>query len=129
MTDVERVKNAQRLTHILEAIRRIRRSLSGVDKDAFAIDEDKQGNVVHCFEIIGEAANHVADEIVDANPGIPWAAIIGMRNNLIHGYNEIDYEIVWDAAQNDLEGLEESIEQILSEIGLPEELRQRDTKR
>jgi len=119
MNALENIKNAQRLSHILEAIRRVKRSLSGVSREEFRVDEDKQGNVVRCFEIIGEAANHVSEVIQNANPDIPWAAIIGMRNNLVHGYNEIDYEIVWDAAQNDLEGLEERIEAILAGIELP----------
>jgi len=119
MNAYENVKNAQRLAHILEAVRRIKRSLAGVAREDFKVDEDKQGNVVRCFEIIGEAANHVSAEIQNANPDIPWAAIIGMRNNLVHGYNEVDYEIVWDAAQNDLEGLEERIEAILAGIELP----------
>ena len=125
MKEIESVKNAQRLTHIIEAIKRIDRSLEGVSRDTFYADEDKQGNVVRCFEIIGEAANHVAKEIQEANPDIPWAAIIGMRNNLIHGYNEIDYEIVWEAVQCNLKGLKERIADILAVIKLPDDFKQK----
>ena len=95
MTDIESVKNAQRLHHILQAIQRIHRSVGELSYEMFMADEDKQGNVVRCLEIIGEAANHVSEEICAANPEIPWAAIIGMRNNLIHGYNEVNYSLVW----------------------------------
>ena len=52
----------------------------------FFTDEDKQGNVVRCIEIIGEAANHLDAEIINSNPEVPWPSVIGMRNNLIHGY-------------------------------------------
>jgi len=121
MSSIEAIKNAQRLKHIVEAICRIDRSLAGVCREQFFADEDKQGNVVRCFEIIGEAANHVSEEIRQANADIPWAAIIGMRNNLIHGYNEVDYEIVWEAVQVNLKGLKDRISSILSRIDLPED--------
>lgn len=119
MTEIESVKNAQRLCHILQAVQRIHRSVDGISRDAFFADEDKQGNVVRCLEIIGEAANHVSEEICSANPEIPWTAIVGMRNNLIHGYNEVNYWLVWETVQNDLKVLEEKIPQILEEINLP----------
>ena len=86
MTELESVKNAQRLHHIILAVQRIRRSMTGVTWEEFAANEDKQGNVVRCLEIIGEAANHVSEEIRAANPDIPWISIRGMRNNLVHGY-------------------------------------------
>ena len=119
MTGVESVKNAQRLHHILQAIQRIHRSVDGVSREMFFADEDKQGNVVRCLEIIGEAANHVSDEICSANPDIPWPAIIGMRNNLIHGYNEVNYSLVWQTVQNDLKALEERIPRIIEGLNMP----------
>ena len=93
--------------------------LTGFHARLFFADEDKQGNVVRCLEIIGEAANHVSEEICSANPEIPWVAIIGMRNNLIHGYNEVNYRLVWETVQNDLKALEENIPQILEGLNMP----------
>jgi uncharacterized protein with HEPN domain len=61
MTEMESVKNAQRLFHILHAVQRIHRSVDGVSYEMFLADEDKQGNVVRCLEVIGEAANHVSE--------------------------------------------------------------------
>ena len=119
MTELESVKNAQRLHHMILAVQRIRRSMAGVTWEAFAINEDKQGNVVRCLEIIGEAANHVSEEIRAANPDVPWAGIIGMRNNLIHGYNEVNYRLVWRTVQNDLKPLEDRIPRILESLNLP----------
>ena len=119
MTDIESVKNAQRLHHILQSVQRIHRSVGELSYEMFMADEDKQGNVVRCLEIIGEAANHVSEEICAANPEIPWAAIIGMRNNLIHGYNEVNYSLVWATVQNDLKVLEERIPQIVGSLNMP----------
>ena len=87
MTELDAIKNAQRLYHIIQAIARIRRSVDGISKEDFFENEDKQGNVVRCIEIIGEAANHIDEGIIKSNPDVPWPSIIGMRNNLIHGYN------------------------------------------
>ena len=53
MTGLESVKNAQRLHHIILAVQRIRRSMADVTWEEFAVNEDKQGNVVRCLEIIG----------------------------------------------------------------------------
>ena len=119
MTGLESVKNAQRLHHIILAVQRIRRSMADVSWEEFAVNEDKQGNVVRCLEIIGEAANHVSEEIRAANPDVPWVGIIGMRNNLVHGYNEVNYRLVWRTVQNDLGPLEDKIPHIIESLNLP----------
>ena len=119
MTELESVKNAQRLHHIILAVQRIRRSMDGVTWEEFAANEDKQGNVVRCLEIIGEAANHVSEEIRAENPDIPWTSIIGMRNNLVHGYSEVNYHLVWRTVQDDLHLLEDKIPRALENLHLP----------
>lgn len=122
MTEIATVKNAQRLYHIIQAIARIRRSVGDVSREEFFGNEDKQGNVVRCIEIIGEAANHLDAEITARAPDIPWPAIVGMRNNLIHGYNEVNYEFVWEVVENDLLKLEDRVRHLLGELDLPKDL-------
>ena len=121
MTELDAIKNAQRLYHIIQAIARIHRSVDGVSKEDFFKNEDKQGNVVRCIEIIGEAANHIDEEIIKSNPDIPWPSIIGMRNNLIHGYNEVNYTFVWAVIENDLSNLDKKARAILKELPLPKD--------
>ena len=53
-------------------------------------------------EIVGEAANRVSPETRQQTSAIPWPQIIGMRNRLVHGYDVIDYELLWDTVTNDL---------------------------
>ena len=122
MTEIESIKNGQRLYHIIQAGERIFRSIDGITKDDFYANEDKQGNVVRCLEIIGEATNHLSEEILTAHEDIPWHAIVGMRNNLIHGYNEVNYEFVWATVQNDIRPLIDRAKQILLGIKLPDDL-------
>ena len=121
MTEMESIKNGQRLSHIIQAGERIFRSIDGITKDDFYANEDKQGNVVRCLEIIGEATNHLSEEILVAHDDIPWHAIVGMRNNLIHGYNEVSYEFVWATVQNDIRPLIDRAKQILLGIKLPDD--------
>ena len=123
MTDIDSIRNGQRLYHIIQAGERIFRSVDGISKEDFYANEDKQGNVVRCLEIIGEAANHLSNEILSAHEDIPWHAIVGMRNNLIHGYNEVNYEFVWATVQNDIRPLIERTRIILSELKLPDDFR------
>ncbi len=52
----------------------------------------------HLIVIVGEAANRVSRETQEAHPEIPWRDLIGMGNGLVHGYDEVDREIVHDTA-------------------------------
>jgi uncharacterized protein with HEPN domain len=64
------------------------------------------------LEIIGEAANRVPEEIHEAHPEIAWGQIISLRNRLIHGYDSIDFDILWTIVKNDLPELIENLEKI-----------------
>lgn len=64
------------------------------------------------LEIIGEAANRVPEEIQEAHPEIAWGQIISLRNRLIHGYDSIDFDILWAIVKNDLPELIENLEKI-----------------
>jgi uncharacterized protein with HEPN domain len=61
--------------------------------------------VVHAIEIFGEAANKVSQETRSAAPRVPWGAIVGMRNRLIHGYFDIDTTVVWKTAAEEIPAL------------------------
>ncbi len=69
--------------------------------------------VVRLMEIVGEAANRVPREQRSKYPEIPWIQIISLRNRLIHGYDAIDYEILWQILNHDLPELVFSLERIL----------------
>jgi uncharacterized protein with HEPN domain len=64
-------------------------------------------------EIVGEAATRISDPLKTAHPEIPWREMIGMRNRLIHGYDSVDRNILWDVATTDLPSLGIQIETIL----------------
>ena len=70
--------------------------------------------VLRCLEIVGEAANRVPVAIRRRYPKIPWPQIIGMRNRLIHGYDIVDYDIIWSTVAEDLPPLIAELERTLS---------------
>jgi len=67
------------------------------------------------LEIIGEAAKRVSTNTKQINADIPWSQIIGMRNRLIHGYDIIDYDLLWDTVNFDLPPLILSLQKILKD--------------
>lgn len=104
----------QRLLDILEAIDRIDRYASR-GRQAFDADELIQSWVVHHLEIVGEACRSVTPEFERAHPEIPWSAIVGMRNILIHQYFGIDRDAVWAAVEGDLRSLRAAVQRILED--------------
>jgi uncharacterized protein with HEPN domain len=68
------------------------------------LETDRQLNLAltRLLEIIGEAANRITPPARQRCPTIPWAAMTGMRNRLIHGYDDVDFDILWDVIQHDL---------------------------
>jgi uncharacterized protein with HEPN domain len=102
----------ERLRDILEAIAAIER-YSDREKAAFEQDELLQVWFLRHLQIIGEAARALPEDVRALAPEIPWHNIVGMRNVLVHGYFEIDTDIVWDAATRDVPALKPGIERLL----------------
>ena len=76
-------------------------------------DEMLAISLVHLLEIVGEAANGVSDDFRKQYPYIPWRKMIGLRNRLIHGYFDINLDIVWDTVLKDLPPLVADLEKII----------------
>jgi uncharacterized protein with HEPN domain len=105
----------ERLRDILEAIAAIQRHAL-CDRMAFDGDELLQSWFLRHLQIIGEAARGLPDDIREQAPAIPWPQIIGMRNVLVHGYFDIDQDIVWDAVIRDVPSLKPAVERLLTDL-------------
>jgi uncharacterized protein with HEPN domain len=84
-----------------------------MDLQHFAADRKTIDAVVRNIEIIGEAAGFVPPEVQAAHPAIPWTEMRGMRNVLIHRYNDVSVPIVWETIQRNLLPLVPLLRQIL----------------
>ncbi len=71
--------------------------------------------IVRLLEILGEAAKHLAPGLKEAHPEIPWRPITGTRDRLIHGYFDVDHDIVWAILQDELPPLVPALDAILAE--------------
>lgn len=71
----------------------------------FLEDVKTQDAVMFNLIILGEAANQIPREYQEKHPEIPWSSIIGTRNVIVHGYDQVKLPIVWDIVQKDLERL------------------------
>lgn len=67
------------------------------------------------LEIVGEAAVRVSEDTRGKYAEIPWFQIIGLRNRLVHGYDAVDLDILWDIATQDLPPLIAALERIVQE--------------
>jgi uncharacterized protein with HEPN domain len=90
------------LRHIREHTTEALQLASG--KTRADLDSNRMLNLslTRLLEIIGEAAARVTAETRKKYPQIPWTAVVGMRNRLIHGYDQLDFDVLWDVVQNDL---------------------------
>jgi uncharacterized protein with HEPN domain len=61
--------------------------------------------VVRAIEVLGEAASRVSADVRESAPEVPWAAIVAMRNRLIHGYFDVDATLVWKTATEEIPDL------------------------
>ena len=97
------------IDHILNSINRILTYISGKDHDSFEADLVTQDAVVRQLKIIGEATKGVSKEFRLKHPDIPWADMAGMRDVLIHDYIDVDFDVVWKTASEDIPNLKNLI--------------------
>ena len=90
---------------------------AGKGRQAFDADEDVQIVLVHLIQVIGEAASGLSDELTSYHPEVPWRQIVAIRNRVVHGYFEVDLDILWDAAVGDVPRLADQVRVIRSELG------------
>jgi uncharacterized protein with HEPN domain len=106
--------NTVYLKDIFTAIIKIEKYSKGIDYEVFSTDDMRHDAILRQLEIIGEAANRLSSDFKKRNPSLPWKEAIDLRNFLIHGYHDIELEIVWKTIIKDLPILKVRVEEILN---------------
>lgn len=103
-----------RLRHMRDAARRAIEIANGRDAEALAHDDVSALAVVRLVEIIGEAAKHVSERTRVLHADIPWRQVTGMRDRLVHGYFDVDLDIIAAVLRNDLPPLLAALDRALA---------------
>jgi uncharacterized protein with HEPN domain len=106
------MNDKKNLRDILDAIEAIK-AYSVSSFDEFLADAKTQDAILYNLIIIGEAANQISDEFQEQHYTIPWSSMIGTRNIIVHGYDQVKLQIVWKILQHDLESLYSEITKAL----------------
>ncbi|MGD0102747.1 MAG: DUF86 domain-containing protein [Rhodopila sp.] len=104
---------------MLLAARDGRGFVAGMDEAEFLASRLHQNAVIRSLEVIGEAAGKVSATTQAAYPDIPWRQITGMRHRLIHGYADVQLDLVWFVVQEHLDPLIACLARLVSDDGGP----------
>jgi uncharacterized protein with HEPN domain len=105
-----------RLYHMRDACEKIIQFTNGKTRDQLSDDELYQFAIIRLIEIIGEAASRLSDHLRSQYADVPWSAVIGMRNRLIHAYFDVDLDRIWDTITIAVPDLLNRIQDILEHI-------------
>ena len=86
--------------------------VEGFDKRTFVNDRKTRSAVLYQLTVVGEAVKRLSKEFRARHAHIPWSLIAGMRDHLIHGYDLVDWDEVWQTAKKDIPELLQKIEQL-----------------
>ena len=101
MRDDDRI----RIEHMIDAAESVAKFTIGRQPPDLNADRMLLFAVVRAIEVVGEAAGRVSEEMRSQVTIVPWRSLVSMRNRLIHGYFDIDTEIVWKTATEELPAL------------------------
>jgi uncharacterized protein with HEPN domain len=109
------VDDQTRLHHMVEAAREAMEMVRDQQRGDLDTDRKLCLSLVHLLEVFGEAAKGVSPGFRQEHADLPWKKIAGMRDRLIHGYFDVNLDIVWQTVTEDLPDLVAKLEQLTEE--------------
>ena len=116
----EPLKDRSRLEHILDAIDTILEKSKGLTYEGLTSDKILFAGIVYYTMVIGEASYYLSKAFTEKHSETNWFQITRMRHNLVHGYYQVDPDIVWSVLQDDLLPLREQVTRYLAETNWEE---------
>jgi uncharacterized protein with HEPN domain len=99
--------------HMLDTAQRAVGKIRGKARRDFDADENLRLALAYLLQIVGEVTRQVSPGFRASHPTIPWNAIIGMRHKVVHDYMNVDEDVVWRTATQELEPLIVALERLL----------------
>jgi uncharacterized protein with HEPN domain len=104
------------LDDILDAMNKAEMFVAGMSYEQVENDLRTHYAITRALEIVGEATRRLADSFREQYPDVPWRDMAGMRDRIIHGYDNVKLRIVWDVVKQDIPQVRPLIEQILTDL-------------
>ena len=98
---------------VIQAANRILQFVAGQDLSGFVADVKTHSAVLHQLIVMGEAAKRVSNEYRELHPEIPWRQIAGLRDVLVHHYDQIDLQEIWSTVGRDLPAAVEALTRLI----------------
>ena len=96
--------------HMLDLSRKVAAKIKGLRREEFDEDENLRLALAHLLQTIGEAARRVSRKFQEEHPEIPWGGIVGMRHKVVHDYMDVDEDVVWKTAVDEIPRLLTALE-------------------
>ncbi len=106
-------RDQESLIDIANAIRRISRYTNGISKLELETNDEKLSAILYQITIIGEATKRLSQPFRQQHPEIPWREMAGMRDVIVHEYDQLDLDVVWDVVESKLPELLNLIDPLL----------------
>lgn len=102
------------LEQMLDTAQRIHVLARQHTRQSLEADEVTHLALLHLIQRLGEAASRLSADFRSAHDEFPWVEMIGMRNRIVHSYDDLDAEIVWRVATEDIEAVSAALERVLA---------------
>lgn len=100
--------------HMQDYARSARNMAQGYSREDVDSNEMLRLALMKAVEIIGEGSSQLPDDFRSLHPEIPWDKMRGLRNRLVHAYDRIDLDALWDIVQNDIPPLIQQLEDLIA---------------
>ena len=107
------LRDNESLIDIERAARRVLRYTDNISRVDLEVNDEKLSAILYQIAVIGEATKRLSQDLRQQHPEIPWREIAGMRNMLIHKYDQVDFDVIWDVVESKLPQLLTLLEPLL----------------
>jgi len=104
------------LRQIRDAARRAEEICADKTLEGLLMDWQATAALERFIEIVGEGVKRLPPGLRDRYQAVPWKEIAGTRDHLSHGYDDVDYQVLWDAVKTDVPVLLATIAQMLNDL-------------